>query len=116
MLVTLEARAVKVGVYVRLRVRPSGEVPGVATLSDRLDALFADLVGQERDNAALVDSDMNATVTSDTEADLEVRLTVEAADAGHATETGLGFLRAAVRAAGLDATEESVDAKPLVGA
>jgi hypothetical protein len=108
--VTLEGRAVQVGVYVRLKVR--AEPP----LRERLDAVYAHLADQEACNAALLDSDMNATVTSDTEADVDVRLTVEAADAGHATETGLGCLRAAVRAAGLAATEESIDAKPLVGA
>jgi hypothetical protein len=118
MLVTVEGRAVKVGLHVRLRVRETGAAGG-PPLRERLDAMYADLVAQESGNPALLDSDMNATLASENAATVEVRLTVEAVDAGRAVDEGLGCLRAAVRAAGIDpavVTEESVDASPLADA
>jgi hypothetical protein len=110
-LVTLEERAVKVGLHVRLLVRAADASP-VPALRDRLDAIFAHLVERESADRALLDSDMNATLVPGDAARADVRLTIEAADAGRAVDDGLALLRAAVRAAGCTAVEQSVDAKP----
>ena len=130
---------IKFGLHVRLLVREiedTSPVPGVEErpLLDQLEDVYANLVDQEASQPALLDSDMNTTLEAESRAVSDVRLTIETVDAGEALAIGLSCLRAAIHGAGiytphwdavspeqvvrvytLEATEQAVEAKPLVG-
>lgn len=127
----------KVVLHVRLVVRAvaGASAPDRVPLLDHLDAVYANLVDQEAANDALLDSDMDVEVVDGPRAVADVRLTLETVDVATARSVGVSSLRAAVHAAGihtphwddvphegvvrtlpLEATEEVVEATPLVDA